>query len=140
MPGRTGGLVLAFLLLVPRAAEATTQEQAPITRRDSFWLGLGGGVGSEDVAASLNASYQFGANVVSLRTAVTAGFFDDGVTDYALLYGRATRAASEHHLLGFALGVAVVDGCYGGGLGGCRYASSVIGLPLEFQASWVPAS
>jgi len=143
MPGRAGRLVLAFLVLVPRVGEATVQDQSPITRRDTYWLGAGLGLGSEDFGGQLNGSYQFGANVISLRIASTiastAGLFGDGFVDYGLLYGRATRGAGEHHLLAIAAGVAVVDGCRGGGIfSDCRDVSAVIGLPLEFQASYRP--
>lgn len=55
-----------------------------------------------------------------------------------MLYGRATRGARDRHLLAIAAGVALVDGCGsedGGFLGGCQDQSSIIGLPLEAQAS-----
>lgn len=116
------------------------QEQAPVTRRDTYWLGAGLGVGSEDFGGNLNASYQFGANLISFRVASSAGLFHDESTDFALLYGRATRGAEDRHLLSAALGVAMVDGCEGGGVlsGGCRDVSTVVGLPLELQAFWRP--
>jgi hypothetical protein len=121
------------------ADASPAQEQAPITRRDTYWLGAGLGVGSEDFGGNLNTSYQFGANLVSFRVASSAGLFDDGFTDYALLYGRATRGAEERHMLSAALGMAVVDGCESDGfLGGCQGVSTVIGLPLEIQAFWRP--
>jgi len=111
--------VLVLLAVVPTVGEAT----------------------SEDFAAHLNGSYQFGANLISLRIASTAGLFDTERTDYALLYGRATRGARERHLLAIAAGVALVDGCGGDGggfLGGCQDHSAIIGLPLEAQASYRP--
>ncbi len=108
--------------------------------RDSFWLAAGGGVGSEDVAGNLNASYQFGANVISLRAAGTAGLFDDGFGDYAVLYGRATRPVGKRHHLSAAVGVGRVSGCEReGGLSNCRFSTKV-GLPLELQAFWRPGS
>lgn len=139
MPRRICRMVLAFLVVVPAIGEATMQDPAPITRRDTYWVGVGLGVGSEDAGGHLNGSYQFGANLISLRAAVTAGLFDDGVNDYALLYGRATRGAGDRHHLAAALGVAVVDGCErSGGLSNCEFSRSVIGLPLELQAFWRP--
>jgi hypothetical protein len=138
MPRRASCFALAFLILVPTTGEATVQKPSPTTRRDTYWLGAGLGLGSEDFGAQLNASYQSGANLFSLRIASTAGLFEDGFTDYALLYGRATRAAGERHLLGAAVGVAVVDGCRGGGFGGCQDVPAVFGLPLELQAFWRP--
>lgn len=139
MPRRASLFALAFLILVPTAGEATVQASSPMSRRDTYWLGAGLGLGSEDFGAQLNASYQSGANLLSLRIASTAGLFEDEITDYGLLYGRATRAAGERYQLGAALGVAVVDGCRGGGVfSGCQDVSAVIGLPLELQAFWRP--
>jgi len=109
----------------------------PITRR-AYWPGVGLGAGSEDLAAHVNGSYRFAANLISLRIASTAGLFDIERTDYALLYGRATRGVRDRHLLAAGVGVALVDGCGmegGGFLGGCQDHSSIIGLPLEAQAS-----
>ena len=141
MPERVARLVLAFLILIPGFSEATVQETAPPSRRDSYWLGVGLGAGSQDLAAHANGSYQFGANLISLRVASTAGFFDTELTDYGLLYGRATRGARARHLLAAAVGVALVDGCGsddGGFLGGCDDHASILGFPLEFQASYRP--
>ncbi len=138
MPRRAGRLVLAFLVLVPSLGEATLQDRAPSTRRDTYWVGAGLGAGSGDFAGHLNGSYQFGANLLSIRTAATAGIFDDEDVDMGLLYGRATRGAGDRHLLAAALGVALVRGCDGGGLGGCSATYTVVGLPFEFQASYRP--
>jgi hypothetical protein len=140
MPGRTVRFGCASIVaLVTLADAAASQEQARITRRDTYWLGAGIGAGSEDFGGQLNTSYQSGANLISFRVASTAGLFEDGFTDYGLLYGRATQGAEERHLLAGALGVALVDGCEGGGIfSDCRDVSAVIGLPLELQAFWRP--
>jgi hypothetical protein len=141
MPGRTVRFACATILAFAALPEASpAQEQTAVTRRDTYWLGAGLGVGSEDFGGQLNVSYQFGANLISFRVASTAGLFEDESTDYALLYGRATHDAQDRHQLGAALGVAVVDGCRGGGVlsGGCRDVSGVIGLPFELQAFWRP--
>lgn len=138
MPGSAGGFALALMILVPTTGEAMVQDQSAINRRDTYWLGAGLGVGSEDFSGQLNASYQFSANLISFRMAGTAGLFDDGFSDYALLYGRATRGARDRHHLSAALGLALVGGCSGGGLGGCQEIRSVLGLPLELQAFWRP--
>lgn len=109
--------------------------------RDSFWLGLGGGGGSEGIAANMNASYQFGGSVMSLRTAATSGLYEDGLWDYALLYGRGTRPSESRYHAGAAVGVALVDGCTGGSVfSSCRDISAVVGLPIEVQAFWRPGS
>lgn len=130
-------LISVGLAVIPEAARA--QEQRSVPRRDTYWLGAGLGIGSEDFGGQLNTSYQFGANLISFRVASTAGLFEDGFNDYALLYGRANRAAGDRHLFSAALGIALVDGCEGGGVfSDCREVSTVLGLPLELQAFWRP--
>ena len=134
---RTASLVVISMF----AATAVAGQTAAAPTRDSFWLAAGGGVGSEDIAASVNGSYQFGANLVSLRATATAGLFDDGFYDYAVLYGRATRPAGKRFHTSGSLGVALVEGCRSNGfLGGCHDISTVVGLPLELQAFWRPGS
>lgn len=134
---RPAWIAIAALSIVLEVASA--QEPAAITRRDTYWLGAGIGAGSEDFGGQLNTSYQFGANLISFRVASTAGLFDDGFTDYGLLYGQATRGAEDRHLLGAAMGMALVDGCEGGGVfSDCQDLSTVVGLPLEVQAFWRP--
>jgi hypothetical protein len=110
-------------------------------QRDSFWLGAGLGAGSEDFAGSFNASYQFGASLISLRAAGTAGLYDDGFSDYAVLYGRATRPSAGRYQVSAAVGLGLVSGCeIDGWLAGCSDVSTVVGLPLEVQAFWRPGS
>lgn len=134
--GAVPALLVALGLFGAAPAAGQTAHQ-----RDSFWFAAGLGAGSEDLAGSLNASYQFGASVISLRTSATAGLFDDGFTDYALLYGRATRRAGQRYHAAFGLGVSVVDGCpVDGFLGGCQDFSMVAGLPIEVQAFWRPGN
>jgi hypothetical protein len=128
--------VLAAFLL---GTESTVLAQETASARfDTFWIGGGLGAGSHDFAGHLNLSYQTGANLFSFRTAGTAGIFSDGFGDLALLYGRATRAPARYQASA-ALGIAVADGCEGGGLGGCRNKPSVIGFPVETQVSWRPS-
>jgi hypothetical protein len=140
MPGGTERFWCASIVaLVTLADAAASQEQARITRRDTYWLGAGLGVGQEGLGGQLNISYQFSANLISFRVASTAGLFEDEFTDYGLLYGRATRGAEDRYLVAAALGVAVVDGCRGGGVfSSCRGMSAVIGLPVEMQVFWRP--
>lgn len=140
MHGRTVRFSSALIAVLGLLAGTAPAQEAPsVTRRDTYWLGAGLGVGSEDYGGQLNASYQFGANLISFRVASTAGLFDDGFNDYALLYGRANRGAEDKHLLSAALGVALVDGCEGGGVfSDCRGVSTKVGLPLEVQAFWRP--
>jgi hypothetical protein len=105
---------------------------------DTYWIGGGLGAGSRDFAGHFNVAYQTGANLFSFRTAGTAGLFSRGFSDWALLYGRATRAPGRYQA-SVALGVAVADGCEGGGLGRCPNEPSVIGFPLETQLFWRPS-
>lgn len=141
MTGYVAKVAVASLLfgsmLVPHVALAQ-QNAGP--ERDTFWLGAGLGVGSEDFAAQLNGSYQFGGNLLSLRASATAGLFDDGFGDYALMYGRATSPTGKRYHASAALGLGIVHGCRGGGLGGCRDVSNAVGLPIEVQLFWRPGS
>jgi hypothetical protein len=132
-------VAVAASLLALATPPAAPGQTTPAPGRDSFWFGAGLGVGSEDFAGSLNASYQFGASVISLRTSATAGLFDDGFSDYALLYGRATRSGKQRYHASAGLGIGLVDGCRGGGVfSDCRDVSSAVGLPVELQLSWRP--
>ena len=135
------GVALALLIAVTMvtAAQLPAQEQAA-PGRDTFWFGIGLGAGSEDFAGNLHGSYQFGANLISVRNAATAGIFDDGFGDFALLYGRATKPSGRRHHASAAIGIGVADGCRGGGLGGCQDVSAVVGLPIEAQLFWRPGS
>jgi hypothetical protein len=130
-----GAVLAAFLL----GTESTALAQDTVSSRfDTFWIGGGLGAGSRDFAGHLNVAYQTGANLFSFRTAGTAGLLSRGFSDWALLYGRATRAPGRYQA-SVALGIAVADGCEGGGLGRCRDEPSVIGLPLETQLFWRPS-
>jgi hypothetical protein len=124
--------VLTALLLAtgsPLLAQAT-----PAAGSDTYWLGGGLGAGTNDFAAQFNVSYQTGANLLSFRIATTAGIFSDSFGDVALLYGRGLKPPGNHASL--AAGVALVHGCMGSGLGGCRDRPGVLGLPLEGQMFW----
>jgi len=134
--------VAACVYLLACGIVAPAWGQEPVApERDTFWLGVGLGVGSEDAAGSINGSYQFGASVISLRAGVTAGPYDDGFIDYAVLYGRATRPAGKKYHASAGLGIGLLDGCEReGGLSDCSGVSTVLGLPLELQASWRPGS
>ncbi len=133
--------VLAPLLVLLVFDSGTVSAQTVLgPRRDTFWLGAGLGVGSEDFAGTLNGSYQFGGNVVSVRASATAGIFDDGFGDYALMYGRALRPSNQRYHASIGTGIGLVHGCEGGGLGGCDDVANVVGIPIEVQAFWHPGS
>ena len=133
-------VVLASLVVLLMSALPASAQSTPAPGRDTFWVGVGLGAGSEDFAGSLNGSYQFGGNLLSLRASVTAGVFDDGVGDYALLYGRATSPTAQHYHASVALGLGIVHGCRGGGLGGCQDLPNTVGVPIELQLFWRPGS
>ena len=135
--GVAPALLIAVAILT--AAPLPAQERAA-PGRDTFWFGVGIGAGSEDFAGNLHGSYQFGPNLISFRNAGTAGIFDDGFGDYALLYGRAIKPSGRRHHASAAIGIGLVDGCQGGGLGGCQDVPTVIGLPIEAQLFWRPGS
>jgi hypothetical protein len=130
----------SLVVLLILHSDVASAQAVSDPRRDTFWMGVGLGVGSEDFAGTLNGSYQFGANLLSGRVSATAGIFDDGFGDYALLYGRATPPAAKRYHASAALGLALVQGCEGGGLGGCQNVSDVVGVPLELQLFWRPGS
>jgi hypothetical protein len=133
---------LAGALMVGGISSATAQAD-PSLPRDSYWLSAGLGAGTEDFAGSASLSYQHGVHLLSLRAAGTAGLFDDGFGDVALLYGRATLAGDRRYRASAALGLAVVDGCESagdGGLGDCTDQGNPVGLPIEAQLSWLPTS
>ena len=132
-------LLLVLVVCTIARVESPAQETALVLPRDTYWVGVGLGAGSEGVGGHLNGSYQFGANLLSGRAAVTAGPFDDGFNDYALLYGRATRPSRSRYHVSGAAGLAIVEGCQrSGGLSNCRDERSVLGLPIEIQAYWRP--
>jgi hypothetical protein len=111
----------------------------PPPEHDTFWIGAGLGGGSEGFAGSLNGSYQFGVNLISMRMTATAGIFEDEFYDLAILYGRATPPAGARHHLSAAVGLGLVDGCRDASVfSNCRAVSTVVGLPLELQAFWRP--
>jgi hypothetical protein len=134
--------MLCGALLVSPSSHIAGQTLSPV--RDTYWVSAGLGAGSEDFSGSATIAYQHGAHLFSLRAAATAGLFDDGFGDVALLYGRATRNPDSRYHAGAALGLAVVDGCESPGegsvFGGCDDRGTVIGLPLEARVAWLPAS
>lgn len=137
------GARLAGALVVGGISSATAQA-APSLPRDSYWLSAGLGAGSEDFAGSASISYQHGVHLLSLRAAGTAGLFDDGFGDVALLYGRATRTGDRRYRASAALGLALVDGCEtagdGGLFGDCTDQGTPVGLPIEAQLFWLPTT
>jgi hypothetical protein len=137
---RVAALMGAILFLGLPPAEA---QDDPLPHPDMFWITGGLGVGSEDFAGTAGISYQRGAHLFSLRVAGTAGLFEDGFGDVALLYGRASRVADTRYRLGAAAGVSAADGCVEEGsgslFGGCQDRQTVIGFPLEAQLTWLPA-
>jgi hypothetical protein len=131
---------LATMLLVSTPADGTSQGPV-VPSRDRFWVSAGLGVGSEDFGGSANVAFQHGSHLFSLRTAATAGLFDDGFGDVALLYGYATPTSRRHHA-GAAIGIAIVNGCVDPGEGSlfssCIDQGTVLGLPIEAQLAWLP--
>jgi hypothetical protein len=142
MPGpsaRLPTLLAAMLLLATLPAQA---QDGALPHPDMFWITGGLGVGSEDFAGTAGISFQHDAHLFALRVAGTAGLFDDGFSDVALLYGRASHVADAPFRLGAAAGISAVDGCIEPGLGSvvgnCEAQKTVIGLPLEAHVTWLP--
>lgn len=138
-PG-VAALIGAILFLGLQPAEA---QDDSLPHPDMFWITGGLGVGSEDFAGTAGISYQHGAHLFSLRVAATAGLFDDGFGDVAMLYGRTTRATGSKYRLGAAAGISAADGCVTEGPGSlfssCQDRPTVIGFPLEAHVTWLPA-
>ena len=118
-----------------------TPAQGPL-QRDLYWLSVGLGAGSEDFAGHAALFYQHRANLFALRASATAGLFDDGIQDVALLYGRA-HGPRDRWRLGLATGLAVVDGCIEPGegslFGDCEAQPTVVGVPVDAQVVWLPS-
>ena len=144
MPGRSARLptlLAAMLLLATPPAQA---QDVALPHSDMFWITGGLGVGSEDFAGTAGISLQHDAHLFSLRVAATAGLFDDGFGDVALLYGRASRVADRRYRLGAAAGISAADGCIESGpgslFGDCEAQKTVIGFPMEAHVSWLPTT
>jgi len=118
-----------------------TPTRGPL-HRDLYWLSVGLGVGSEDFAGHAALFYQHRANLFALRASATAGLFDDGIQDVALLYGRAYGPRNRWRL-GLATGLALVDGCIEPGegslFGDCKARPTVVGVPVDAQVVWLPS-
>jgi hypothetical protein len=113
----------------------------PITEEPptAFWFHGGLGVGTVDdpPAVSLGATYQVGAQVVSFRSSGGGGYLQDGIWDWAALYGFGTTGQS-FRITG-ELGAAVVSGkrCTEDG---CASFPSVGGIPFAVQLRVTPTS
>lgn len=132
-------LILAGL--VPTHLAYALAQNTSAAPRDVFWVAAGLGAGTEDFAGAAGVTYQHGVHLFSLRAAASAGLFEDGFSDIAVLYGRATRTARDRYRAGAAIGLAAVDGCVGGSVfSSCQNQRTVVGLPLEAQLAWLPAT
>jgi hypothetical protein len=140
-PALRSVVVLALALSIPRVP-AHAQENAPAVR-DSYWLSVGLGAGTEDFSGHAALAYVHGPHLFAIRTAATSGLFDDGFGDLALVYGRATRSNDGRLRASLGAGIALVDGCISPGEGGlfssCVDQSAVAGFPIEAQVAWLPA-
>jgi hypothetical protein len=144
-------LVLSLAIRTSQVhAQADTAVQAdapaqpnPSPVRDSYWLSVGLGVGTEDAAGHAALAYVHGPHLFAIRAAATSGLFDDGFGDLALLYGRATRSDNGRARASLGAGMSLVDGCIEPGegslFGDCVNQKTVVGFPIEAQLAWLPA-
>ena len=132
-------VIVTSLLISTNFTYAQAKE---ITANDKFYwlnLGLGGSTVGEDgsAALNLNATYQFGRNVLSLRALKNAALFKKEIEEYGLLYGLALT--SPPFLASFGGGVAVVSGTIDHSpFSPDEKIDPTIGLPLEVQLFWRP--
>jgi len=126
--------ISAFLfIIIWLSTVAVTRLHA---QSDNYWFNAGIGAGSSGTAGILSGSYQFGLNLISIRSASTFELFGDDYWDMGILYGFATSAEIVH--ASFAAGVAVSGGSEvvsGSGFFGRQYNKLPVttGLPLELQ-------
>ena len=108
-----------------------------------FWFNFGmgkGSVGTHAFALEANASYQFGKNLITLRSAGTAELFGKSIGDYGLLYGIILK--QQPTFVSFGVGLAFVGGSISQGLFSTKEPEKIgptIGLPLEVQLFFRPA-
>ncbi len=113
------------------------QQSADISR---FWLNIGPGIGTVGSFAGVaGISYQFGANLLTVRGSTTGDLLGEHYSDIGLLYGRVFSNDSFH--TSFAAGLARVSGQRSEELfGSSDDISPTLGLPLELQTYWKAAS
>ena len=123
-------------------AEAAHAPATSYGRESRFWIGSGLGLvaisnyaGEQGIfglfAGNLNATYQFGRNLVSARTALATVFIGEGYYDVGLLYGRVLSEGFFFTSVG--AGVAYVEGENVGLFGDNEELFATISLPLEVQ-------
>ena len=97
-------LFCSFALSEATALASQTAGQESTNR--AGWVTAGVGLGTHGFAGALDASYQRGANLFSLRFAGLVPIEGSGFIDYGLMYGRATRLRRIHAGISIGLGIA----------------------------------
>ena len=134
------GLIVAFMIFLFDFSYAQSTRSS--IQKKHYWINLGAGAGSisENAAAlSANATYQFGKNLLTLRTAGTGELFGKSIGDYGLLYGLTLK--QEQVLFSVGVGLAFVEGSISHGLFSSKPPEKIgptIGIPLEAQLFWRP--
>lgn len=110
--------------------------QSPIsTSNNLYFVNLGLGLGSPGVAGIGNFTFQFGENLLALRTAISSKTGGDEFWDVGILYGRTTKPAIL--TASIAAGIGMVGGSHDTGLfSRDEKIEKKIGFPVEAQLSW----
>ena len=123
-------------LFVAEAAHAPATSNG---RESRFWIGSGLGFGVLPIVqgpylaftGNLNATFLFGRNLVSTRTAGSIDLVGNSFYDVGLLYGRVLSQGAFFASVG--AGVAYVEGTRSEFFSDSEELFATIGLPLEVQ-------
>ena len=134
-----------LLLVTILAVTATVPASGQGASRSTWWITLGAGRGffgggtETAIGAHISASYQFGANLISVRSSGTGDILENlfgnpgdivGTSDWGVLYGRASTHGHLHRSLAVGIGTARV---YRAAASGDPTSTTHFGVPLEGQ-------
>ncbi|UCE05771.1 MAG: hypothetical protein JSW07_19605 [bacterium] len=135
------GLVVAFMIFLFDSSYAQFNKSS--VKKKYYWVNFGAGAGSigeNAIALSANATYHFGKNLLTLRSAGTGELFGKTIGDDGILYGIVLM--QKQVLFSVGVGLASVKGSFSHGLFSSRPPEKIgptIGIPLEAQLFWRPA-
>jgi hypothetical protein len=141
-------LAAALAAFAAHASRAAAQGAPPA--HTAVWASFGMGRAflpqGADIGLHLEGSYQFGSNVVSVRTgsassivnaiinAITGEPGNVDAHDFAVLFGRATAPAQLYGSAAAGVGLVVADR----DSAGTRTSSQKFTVPVEGQVAWRP--
>ena len=134
---------LLFVMALMGTATVPAAGQDTTAQRPTAWLTLGAGRGffgtKTGIGAHVSITFQFGANVLSMRSSGTGDILETlfgnsgdivGTSDWGVLYGRATPPGRVHASIAAGIGSARV---YRGAASGDPTTTVHFGVPLEGQ-------